>query len=506
MKYYPQERRRQHVWQVQALDCQLADRASQARPIRDVMTDERLAEYPPAERLLQDATIGLYKYSPELKETDGVAPSSLLNHAVIQQLSGEPRWKELHQTARLDQALAILGAASLGSRVMEALGEEVKEQARRAAEADQQAQQQQALAEALAEMAAAGGPQAPQRQQQARQAQQAAQQAAAQAQAAAQQAVQMLQGNGGAQGRLRVALRQAADETRQQQSNLAGWGMGGGPEIQVPPEQRLAVAEALHNNRKLAEIARWAGRLKNIGFGVVARRIPSGVGDIAGYKMGRDLAHLAPIELGRLAHPDGKWDFARRYALGQLQCRKLKRREKTGLGSLVVAYDGSGSMSGEKEIRAKGLALALLAIAQRERRSWAGIEFSAKGQVRKVVFERPHQEVRPGDLIDLAGHFFAGGTDFKLALDTAREVIGERPFAKADILFITDGIAALTAEYVEDLLAWKKRTGVRIFSIIVSGGSAASVEAWSDRVLSDATVFTNNRKFEDAATQVFEHL
>jgi uncharacterized protein with von Willebrand factor type A (vWA) domain len=128
---------------------------------------------------------------------------------------------------------------------------------------------------------------------------------------------------------------------------------------------------------------------------------------------------------------------------------------------------------------------------------------SARGQVRSVTFERPHVQVGPGELVDLARHSYSGETDFQLALDAGREIIGERPFTRADVIFITDGIAALTAEYLQDLLGWKQRTGARIFTVVVSGASPASVEQWSDRVQSDADIFVDARRFDAAARQIF---
>ncbi|HIQ02570.1 MAG TPA: hypothetical protein EYH30_10710 [Anaerolineales bacterium] len=504
MKFYPASRRSEHAWAgLDTFDLDLADRAGEARPVAQALDDPAAQDYPPALRLLQDTALGLYKARPALRDASEIAPSSRLNRAVLEEVAGEARWEEMRVRTRLDEAMSILGAATLAGRLFEVLTEEQKQQIREAADAEREARRQEALAAALADGAKQGNAH-PDVEARIQAALNAAQKARQRAERAADRAVEGL--DEGARRRLRMAARQAAQDLKERGEEMAGWGLSAGVGSRVPPEERLALARAIAESKKLRRIARLAGRLRNLALAAQAEKVKSGVGEVYGVELGRHLGRLLASEAVRLRHPVLKKDFLRRFGLGQLLQYRLRGREKAGLGPLVVVWDESGSMMGEKEVWAKAVALALLAVAQRQKRPWAGVAFSAGGQVRSVVFEAPHQQVRPGDLVDLAQHFFCGGTDFQLALGTARDIIGEQQrFQRADVVFVTDGIARVSDEWLDDLVGWKRRTGTRIFSVLVDLGASAEEEVrrWSDRVERMLDFARDVRGREGLAREVF---
>jgi uncharacterized protein with von Willebrand factor type A (vWA) domain len=516
MKYYPTSRRREHVWRAQMFDYALADRASETKAVKAVLDDPRAQEYCAAERLFQDTVLGLYKYRPEGKTPGEIAPSCRLNQAILDRVQGEPRWDELRGSTRLDEAMAILGAGALGARLLEVLTDEMKRQVQGAVEAEQEARRQQALADALADQAARGeGP--PDAQNQIQQARDAAQEAMQRAEQAASQAVQGLQDNEAARRTIRKALRESTGEMQDQARKMAGWGLGAGQSVEVPPAERLALAAAIAESEKLRRIARLAGRFKNLALAAQAAKVPTGVGEIYGVELGNALGRVLPLELVKARHRVLRLDFLRRFGQAQLLQYRLRERERAAMGPIVAVWDESASMSGQKEVWAKAVALAILAIAQRQRRPWAGVGFSAghvdpvkhpqglDRAVRVVAFPRPHLQVKPSDLVTLAKHFFRGGTDFELALDAAREVIGEQAYRRADIIFITDGIARLSDEYLAGLLRWKEHTGARIFTVLVDVGQATpeGIKAWSDRVENVSGLADDVRRQEAAARTVF---
>jgi len=102
---------------------------------------------------------------------------------------------------------------------------------------------------------------------------------------------------------------------------------------------------------------------------------------------------------------------------------------------VVVLLDKSGSMEGEKDIWATAVALALLAVAHRQRRPFALLAFESI--VRFEVVVEPG-----GDLPDEALFVgCGGGTDIGAAVGRGLDIIAERPgvMRKADVVLITDG-------------------------------------------------------------------
>jgi len=478
MRFYDSRRRAEHSIGSDAFDLALADRVEETKVVQGILTESQA--YPSALRLVQDVAMGLYKMRPRLREPEEITVSHRLNRALMERVMGERAWEELRLRTRLDEPLSTLGAVSLSERLLELLDEKQKEQAQEARQAEEEARRQEALADALAGMGE-GDPEAQARSQAALQ---AAAQAKEQAQATMEAAVQAVTKVDPAA--LRQAMRGARDEVDEQAQALAAWGLGAGIGSSVPPDERLGLAQEVLNSEKLRRIAALAGRFRNLAFAAQAEKAEKTPAEVYGLETGRALDRVLPQELGALSHPVLKRDFYRRFAEGQLLQYALRGRERLAMGPLVVCYDESGSMAGEKEIWAKAIALALLAIAQRQKRPWAGVAFSAGGQVQSVAVPQPHREIQPKNLVALAGHFFGGGTDFELALTEARRIIGdeEGDFRKADIIFITDGIARVGGDFLADFLAWKDRTAVRVFTILVdvSAHAAEGVRPWADRI------------------------
>lgn len=480
MQYYPSARRTQHVIAADAFDLALADRASATPLIREVLAQPAIQAYPPGERLLQDTMLGLYKMLPQLREPGDIAPSHRPNRALLERVMGERVWEELRLRTRLDEALSTLGAVSLSEELLKLLDEETKRQAQEAARAEEEVRRQEAFAEALQTVGDAGDPAARARIQAALAAAAQARQRAEAAAQAVEQAVGHLD-----PAALRQAVRKARDEVGEQANALASWGLEAGDPRGVSPEERIALAREILNSAKLRRIAALAGRLRNLAFAAQGEKADKTPAEVYGIEAGNDLSRILPQELAALRHPTLRLDFYRRFLERQTLQYALQGREKLALGPLVVCWDESGSMSGEKEIWSKAVALALLAVAQRQKRPWAGIPFSASGQVQSVVFPRPHHQVKSADLVRLASHCYGGGTDFEVPLAEARRIIGEEgDFRRGDIVFITDGIARLSDDFQAEFIAWKRRLGVRVFVVLidVSTHDALGVRGWADRV------------------------
>jgi uncharacterized protein with von Willebrand factor type A (vWA) domain len=110
------------------------------------------------------------------------------------------------------------------------------------------------------------------------------------------------------------------------------------------------------------------------------------------------------------------------------------------------------------------------------------------------------------DVLEVAEPFFGGGTHFESPLTRAREIIEQAmDFTRADIVFITDGIASVSDGFLQDFEAFKRRTGTRIFTVLVDVGSSSevSVRAWSDQVHRVVDLAQDAQAAQQAAREVF---
>lgn len=91
--------------------------------------------------------------------------------------------------------------------------------------------------------------------------------------------------------------------------------------------------------------------------------------------IGNDLSRVLPAELVQLRHPLMKGEFKPRFIEGKLMQYELKGTEKQGKGPIIVCCDNSGSMSGDREVWSKAVALALLEVATMQKRAFVCIHF-----------------------------------------------------------------------------------------------------------------------------------
>jgi uncharacterized protein with von Willebrand factor type A (vWA) domain len=143
-----------------------------------------------------------------------------------------------------------------------------------------------------------------------------------------------------------------------------------------------------------------------------------------------------------------------------------------------MVLDGSGSMAGERNVWSRAVAMCLLHIARLEKRDFALVEFSSGGQVAEWMFKT--KDSMPGDkVLDMASHFFGGGTTPVIGVDRASKIMRESPpFAKADLVLVGDGEAGFGPED-QRLREELHGMGVRIFAIGI-GGSFSYLKQYTE--------------------------
>lgn len=413
--------------------------------------EEKLPTWGP---LLQDIFHVFWKTQPTLADPDSVDPSHLANRSLLEGLLNEPATADTRVFSMLDETISAIAALEAGKRLVQAI--ESDPDLNKAA---------QDIANGLKNAPpAVDGTLSP-----------SAQQAIQQFQSALQQSGSTLR------KAIRQSARAAAQKAEETQETVISWGLDTGAFVNVPPQERITLAE-LFSTPRFRKLGELIGRLRNLGLSKQREHLRHLSDEIHSITRGDDLARLLPVELAALLHPARRLDFGRRLIERQLMEYALKPRHKDKRGPIIVMIDRSGSMTGYPGEWAAAVGLALLDIARRQRRDFAACYFDTDVD---PVFRFPRNtEPSAKDIIAFASVQGGGGTSFEAPLTWALDLQAEADdFKKADIVMISDGECEVSDAFLAQLLAAKKARGVRIFSVLI-GGVAEEMTRWSNRVWS----------------------
>lgn len=246
-----------------------------------------------------------------------------------------------------------------------------------------------------------------------------------------------------------------------------GQGFGEGEPQYDSPEQALSIAEMWANNPTLKAIAQLYGRMDRDMRFQRAKRVVGGADEIVDLKFGDDLRRVLPAELAALADDDLEDDFYVRFLGGELRVWDTVGEEHAGRGPIIISADESGTMSGDRNVWAKALAMCLLNIARREKRDFAYVGWSGGTQCYTIEF-KAKEPLKADAIVEMASHFYGGGTTPILGLAVADKIMEQAEFRKADVIKLSDGEAAFGDEdrRLRDRMAEK---GVRFMGIGIGG-------------------------------------
>lgn len=445
---------------------------------------EMKEKYPQFDELQQDIFSSLYKYSPKLLDQNRIKAEYLLNHAVMEAIMNSSRYKELRSLTKLDKVNASIG--------VEVLNEEVKELIEKLQEEFEKAMQE--LDEQLAQMQEAeedeDGEETDEKN--AAQAKSSKQYTLEEAQQRLKDHMKNLKKDLSTEikkknvGRI---LEKAIEKTKEVTQMIQDWGLDQDETFEYRSyEEKLEILDNLRNNPKLREIAKLAGKMKRLALNSQHTKIKRGTDEIYDITQGGDIGRLIPSEAMKFKHDVYKGVFKKDLTEGTLFQYEYRGKEKKAKGPIVCCIDSSGSMSGQPEIWAKAVAMALLDIARAQKRSFHVIHFASSWGGENNLHTNTFLKDDPYNLdevVDMATYFINGGTQFEPPLNQARNCIDqESNFSKADIVFITDGEAAVTDEWTKEYKRWKKEKKISIFSILINsyGGSTSTLELFSDSI------------------------
>jgi len=396
-------------------------------------------EYDLVDDLFSDLWMSLYKAEPEENHLVN-DEHKLSQHIMHEMMRNSEEWKDLR--ASIEGNIGLSVGASIS--VMENLDlvaikkklEEAEEEKKKQEEEHQKACQN-------AQKKGQAPPQAP---------------GPGPAQQQAQQQVQQ---------QVSQATQQAQKDVGDMQACMS-WGNEKATNEQMEVGPQIDLARKIIKDPQLKRIAELAGRMLYVNKKLKRTKYVEGRSDRYNIRPGRDLALFLPQELSKLgsSNPALKLDFLRRFAEGQVLQYEVREIDYSGKGPIIAIVDESGSMSGQKEVWAKAVGMALLMTACDDKRTFAWLPFSSMaGQ----LTEFPDGRMDYQKFMKIAKSFMNGGTNFQDPLSKAMEMINSQDYEKADIVFITDGEAGLDPSFIQAFKASKKAMNFRMWTVPIEG-------------------------------------
>lgn len=236
------------------------------------------------------------------------------------------------------------------------------------------------------------------------------------------------------------------------------------------------IAELIKDDERLKRIALLAGKFKRILLTKQKSKVKHDSDEIADIEQGGEISRLLPSELVKLLSPRMKMAVMRDIVERKCLQYALQASEQQGRGPIILCVDKSGSMEGEKDVWATAIALALLDMAHRQRRTFIILGFD--DEVFQKVVVRPGRPL-PKEQLCVAPR---GGTDIWNALTLAlRAVETTKIMRRSDIVLITDGECD-TSE-AEEVKERAKVADVSILGIGI-GLKPEAVLPWCDEAYS----------------------
>lgn len=196
----------------------------------------------------------------------------------------------------------------------------------------------------------------------------------------------------------------------------------------------------------IVELAGKIGRRGGIAHEYVGRFQTASRSDICGVTIGNDLNSLLPAELAMLGNLTTENIFYHRYVQRRLQlfasASSSVKSKTEKAGPIYICVDTSGSMTGEPEVAAKTLALAIAIVAQRDKRPICMINYSD----RLSFFILTDLQRQRQNFLSFLSHSYSGGNDENKLFNFIFNILPKTPkyrrfagaFEGTDILVISD--------------------------------------------------------------------
>lgn len=448
-------------------------------------------ESPPLfKELLGDIWASFYKLNPKLADKNELDTSLHANHNFMNRIMHEEFYKKYKKNTELDDMLSVLGAMEMGEKTIHWF----EQQLERNEQMKQQLEKMQQMANDMRKN------KENEQDNQKDSSNSSNGDLTEQLDQVLGQFADSLQDSLNSQGgELIQSLEKAVEEAEETNDNLetmfggSGQGSGESDLQKIPLREKIRLAEIIRNDRKIKNIADWAGRFKKIARSKHKTLFKEGVGR-GGVTMGNDLMNTLPSEIFLYFDQRTKKDFVKRFEQKKLLQYETSGKDNLGKGSIVFIIDQSDSMEDLDE-QSKAFGLALMSIARRQKRNFVYIPFSSHvGRVRYFK----DGKIKPNVMIELATNFMSGGTDFQEPLEEAINVLRKDKYKDADIVFVTDGEDRVSDSFLEKFKKEKDSRNFSVLSLVIGNKNTNTVKKFSDKVVAV------NSFDEEGAFEAFE--
>lgn len=475
--------------------------------------------YPAFEYLHQDIFLSLYKYKTKLLPETDMHLSSRLNHKFAQTYLNTPEYIKLRQTCRLDQFNAALGTEIIGQKVLEIIKEvmqqmkdlqdkidKMNELKKAEQQMDTLIEDNKNLDELIEDMMQNGGnPSQLLAQQQANNA--SNQQLKELANKIAAELDTLLEDDE-ILNEITAKSGDAFDETAQEVSEISdlveAWGLGEGERSRVSFDNKKDAIEKIRRSNKLSKLTDLIGRFKESAITEQKKKTKNGAVEISSVKTGKNIQDTLPSERLNLCNDVTKKDFYRRYSENQLLVYSKESNKEKNKGPIICCIDTSGSMQGKEEMWSKALGIAVLEIAQLQKRDYACILYDSRAEDPIVIKK---DEIAPQKIIDIAERFSGGGTSFEAPLKKATDLIKSSAFKDADILFITDGDCYVSDDFKRKFKQLKEDKEFKTLGVLVNMGrghtSNTSLKEFCDDIVPVSNIADLTNSESDTNKRIF---
>jgi uncharacterized protein with von Willebrand factor type A (vWA) domain len=447
-------------------------------------TGEGSDEYVPHWReLTGDVFKSLFTHDdPAALDADAIKPSYEVNRRTMQHLIGTDNFQKMRPMTRDAEVESAFATMGMSEHVRETLEEQMvglAEEAKEAEKQEEQIERQEEKAEGIRdEVRANEGQISPQQQEELNDAVNRKHNAQSRLEKAMENMAELPMTMGTVAG-----LNEAAEQGLEDAKLIASLpGVGPGERQKLSPEEAINLAQMFKESNTLQKVAEMVGRiLRDMRF-KRARRITGGREEVVDIELGNHLPSILPAEKMLLMEEMTELDFMRRYQEHALLQYEERGTEDAGYGPLIICRDESYSMNGQRNIWAQAVCLALIAIARRERRDAIVIAYASGSE--QEMWRFAHNELfDPTEVVDMASHFFSGGTDATPAIRMAVAETESITFNKADLVLISDGEDSFQDDdqTLRDTLS---NRGIRVHGVMIGGAPTEYQHKMCDTLVS----------------------
>ncbi|QDX90966.1 VWA domain-containing protein (plasmid) [Brevibacillus laterosporus] len=435
--------------------------------------------------LMGDIWAGLFKLTPVL--ADKVDPSLLINQEIIQRVFQEESFESFRSYSRLDDLTSAIGTINFSEQSIRWFEEKVDIDTKQALEQASNNQKQIIdLENKIKKISEKGQEQLqPDDHETLKDLKAAMSEKDNQVKNLIEQALMGLQNTASMKSYVEMAINETHD-LKNEVSSLFSGSQAGKQDSDlktIPLKDQLLLAELLKKNKKLRDIALWAGRFKSIARKKQRSKHTDSF-ERSGITTGNSLELILPSELALYLNSASKVDFMKRFAEGEVLQYAVNGKESLGKGPIILCLDESGSMKTLDE-QAKGFVLSLLMIAKKQRRDFALIKFSKKIQTN--IYKKG--KITAHELITLATSFLGGGTNFELPLEKSLQILDKDRFSKSDIIFVTDGEDNLSESFITSFNEKKKEKDFQVLSILLKNNNTQTIQSFSDEIILASDIY-----------------